>query len=1549
MRQSPVLSSVVLAVAFAGAWAAPSDDKAAAPGAEPKVSYLREVRPILAQYCFECHGPDEATREEDLRLDLREHAFEARGSKAVIAPGAPERSLAWLRMTSDNPSKRMPPAEQAKQPSKAEIETLRLWIEQGANWEDHWAFVPPVKAAAPKVNNAAWVRDPLDAFVLAQLERAKLAPASEASREAWLRRASFDLTGLPPTPAEVDAFLADSRPDAYEREADRLLASPRYGERMAQEWLDLARYADTSGYQNDTPRSIWKWREWVIEAFNSNLPYDRFTIEQLAGDLLPNATIAQKIATGFNRNHPTNSEAGEEEDEYRSAYVIDRVNTTATAFMGLTLACTQCHDHKYDPLSQRDYYAFYSFFNNIKERDSDGRARPVLAAANPDQVPRLEDLKRRIEVVKTRLEQDDPLADVGQREWEQRTVASLGAPVEWTTLESAGLLARNGSLLRTLEDGSILSGGLAPVKDTYDVMLRPGKRRITAVRLEVLPDPSQPLGALGRASDGRFILSALELRNSTLSESEEPPLVYITSAQADLNQKPKEDPAGYDMMPGSIEGAIVVEPVGAEGKGGGFGRYFGRGWSIVDDERKLPHEAVLLPMDTLETNEASVLRLSLHHTSSSKFKSLIGRFRISVTDDERLRAQLLPLTPKLWSSIGPFGAADAESAYKTAFAVEKDLGAKPLDLKKSYDKVVYEPKPAEGGEKPASKGEGGDKSGGKGAEQQVAKGEAKPAEKAAEKSAEKPAEKSSEKVAEKPDAAAPKEDAPAGIAKADGKPEQDKSADGKPVEGKAGDAQLAAAKSEGGKSAEGKSTDGKPDEAKSAEAKPAAEKPGEAKAVAEPKPPVEKVEWTEHRTWRDGDAAKLEGANVAWYATRKVHSTHARTAFVELDGPAGMKLWINGELAHSTAPPPTPAPEAKPAEKPGENDGAKPGEAKGKDGASKEKEDDPIDESDSQAEEEFDFKFGGEPSTSAQRFRIGLREGVNELVVKLVFAGDARRGEGRGRRGGGGGGSFTFKITPEGDDLLSYEVVQALRKEAQAALEPAPVAPKPDAPTASAPVASEPTPAAPIAAQVPSTQPVVASPTTESAVKGPNVGRVVEARAGDEPAAQPTNSAAFLEDKKVSKVGELAAPLATGEEANLLTPSERRRKVLREHYRTKLDPIGRVLADELAKLKQEERDLKRRVPSTLVMEELDKPRQAYVFVRGLYKNRGENVAPATPAVLPPMDPELPRNRLGLARWLVNGQHPLTARVFVNRIWQQYFGTGLVRSAEDFGVRSELPSHPELLDLLAVEFVEGGWDMKKLHKRIVLSATYRQDSSISAEKLEKDPENRLFSRGPRLRLSAEMVRDNALSVSGLLHEKLGGPSVKPRQPKNAWKTVEGNFASNYSRHGDERQYRRGLYVYWKRGSPYPSMLNFDAVKRDACTVSRATTTTPLQALTLLNDPVYVESAKMLGSRLLSDRHALGRARDPKPEDQDRLRLAYGFRLCTSRAPSERELEILVELLGEQRTHFKANADEAKALLEVGDARVKDGIDALEAAAWANVGAALLNLDATLHRG
>jgi hypothetical protein len=366
------------------------------------------------------------------------------------------------------------------------------------------------------------------------------------------------------------------------------------------------------------------------------------------------------------------------------------------------------------------------------------------------------------------------------------------------------------------------------------------------------------------------------------------------------------------------------------------------------------------------------------------------------------------------------------------------------------------------------------------------------------------------------------------------------------------------------------------------------------------------------------------------------------------------------------------------------------------------------------------------------------------------------------------------------------------------------------------------------------------------------------------------------------------------------------------------------------------------------MEELAKPRQAYIFKRGLYKNRGENVDPATPAVLPPMAKGAPRNRLGLAEWLVSGRHPLTARVLVNRIWKQYFGAGLVRTAEDFGTRGELPTHPELLDYLATELVDGKWDLKKLHKRIVLSATYRQASTTSKDRRDRDPENRLLARGPRLRLSAEMVRDNALAVSGLLVEKVGGESVKPPQPANAWKTVESFMPDGYRRDRGERQYRRALYVYWKRESPYPSMLNFDAVKRDSCTVTRPATTTPLQALTLLNDPVYVECARMLGQRMLKDREAVRRARDLKKPEEDARRLAYGFRLCTSRLPTEPELQVLRKLLDDQRAHFKGDVPEARKLLAVGDAKVDEALDPAEAAAWACVGGALLNLDATIHR-
>ncbi len=1466
---APLLAILALAPGRERSGGAFGDDRparAAGAGAGDRtVSYLKEVRPILSQHCFQCHGPDEAARKGKLRLDLKDHVFAEREGRPIIAPGDPEGSLAWERITAEDEGERMPPKGKAEPLTDKQIATLKNWIEQGARWEDHWAFLPPRKPAIPEVSNKAWVRDPLDAFVLARLDREHLKPEAEATREAWLRRASFDLTGLPPTPAELDEFLRDKRSDAYETQVDRLLKSQRYGERQAQEWLDLARYADTSGYQNDMPREIWKWREWVINAFNANMPFDRFAIEQLAGDLLPGATLDQKVATGFNRNHPTNSEAGEEEDEYRSAYVIDRVNTTATAFLGVTLACAQCHDHKYDPFSQRDYYAFYAFFNNIKERDSEfGNPRPTIPVPSPAQEPRLADLKARIDTLKQRLERDDPLMDAAQKEWERRTLDRLGKPIEWTTAPLSGMLSRAGSQLKPLADGSILSTGPAPVKDTYDIMLLPGKKRIGALRLELLPDDGAPGKGLGRASDGRFTLSAIEIRNTTVSESQDPPLVYVSRAEADINQKPKEEPTTNEMfdMPGPIESAIVVEPVGGASGGHGYG-----GWSIVGDERKKPHEAIVLPLEPIATNEASVLRISLHQASAAKFKSLIGRFRISYTEDERIRELMLPAQAKLWSSIGPFPAPDVAAAYATAFEPEKDIKAEPLDLKKSYAKVVLPPPGQDGPGKPAS-----------------AAAPAKPAEDKA--------------LAKKDDAKPDKPGAGAGEA-----PKPDQAVKPSPAGSKEAKGNAAAPAEKPGTATTKESKDQAKPEAAKAEAK-------EPPKAATPRPKPEKITWTEQRTWRDGTPARLQGANAVYYLTRKIVSTRPRTAVVQLGGPAGFRMWINGELAQTSPPPPPAAP-------PKGADAKPPGPANAP--AAKDEEKDEDDKPEPPApeinDETADGMMGRGPNQRGKKFRIGLRRGENEIIVKVVLAGGAGTGgpRGPGAGGGPGGGSFTFELTPEGDDVLTHEVATALRLEAQ----------KPAAEVCPAAIASASTPDKP-ASWAASHTAAGKSPGSH----GPDTRR-------DAP-------------KKVSLVGEKSAPLHSPEEENKLSPSERRKKVLREYYRSHLDPVGRIVAEELDKLKDEEKLVKRRLPQTLVMEELEKPRQAYIFKRGLYKNRGENVDPATPAVLPPLDKGAPRNRLGLARWLVSGRHPLTARVLVNRIWKQYFGAGIVRTAEDFGTRGELPTHPELLDYLATELVDSKWDLKKLHKRIVLSATYRQASATSAHKRERDPENRLLARAPRLRLSAEMVRDNALAVSGLLVEKIGGESIKPVQPKNAWKTVEGFGSNPYRRDRGEKQYRRALYVYWKRESPYPSMVNFDAVKRDSCTVTRATTTTPVQALTLLNDPVYVECAKMLGQRMLKDREALRRTRDLKKPEEDAKRLAYGFRLCTARLPGEEEARILRTLLDDQRAHFKADVAAAKKLLAVGDARVDEALDPAEAAAWASVASALLNLDATIHR-
>jgi len=1419
------------------------------------VDFLRDVRPILAQHCYECHGPDGEQRKGDLRLDVKHEAFAKYEDYAIIVPGKADESELMLRILTDEPDDVMPPPKADDKLKPAEIEILRKWINEGANWQEHWAFVAPTRPAVPPVQDAAWGKNDIDAFILAQLEKKGLRPSGEATRQAWLRRVTFDLIGLPPTPKELDTFVRDTSVDAYKKVVDRLLADERYGERMASDWLDAARYADSSGYQRDRSRQAWKWRDWVINALNTNMPFDQFTIEQLAGDLLDNATLDQKIATGFNRNHPVNTEAGEELDEYRSAYVIDRVHTTATTWLGLTVACAQCHDHKYDPISQKEFYSFYGFFNSIKEKDSArGRnPKPAIAAPGPGDLAKLRDMEHRIAMLKQRLEQDDPVTDIFQTKWEEKTRERLGAPIKWTVLKPTEFMARYGSRLKLQEDGSVLATGPTPSRDTYDLVYSPGKRKIEALRIEVLPDESLPEGASGRADDGRFILSKLSSHLTSVSDSKDPPLIAYAAAMADINQERDRDEHYLTAInPGSFEASIAIES--STGSSGG-GRRSSGGWSIAGDERKQTREAVLVPHETLKSNAMSILRLQLEHNSRSKFKSLIGRFRISITEDPRIREHLVPLAKSNWRTIGPFPAKSTAEAFATAFGPEKHL--KKAQWKKKHSQPIVPTTPKPSSKSPSSKGSSSKGPSSKG-----------------------PSSKSSAKPSS-----------------SKSKPESSKSA--KPEGGKPGSSKTGGSKSGGKGSKFGKAGMsgkgmGKPDAKGSPVAKldatkkesPKTSKKEEKADPPKPKPRPKRIAWAEQRSWRDGRSQSISvtGPAAATYISRKIETKTARTARITLRGGVGAKVWVNGESVASFTPEEKPTPKAPtPSPMPGGFDPAN------------------FDPNavDPAVFQMFSQSRRGRSTAKEHELHIGLKKGENFLVIKLIGKGSSsspsRRGGSssspqsssmsRSRRSSGT--TFTFTITPEGDDVIDYETLLAVRT-----------------------------------------------------------------RQNDKPTAVAIDAAGL---KKATQLK------PKSEKKKKLTPAERRAKVTRKWYRSNIDVAGKVLAGELRKVERDKSAFESKLPSAMVMEELDEPRVTDVFIRGDYRKRGEKVAVGTPSMLPPMPKGLPKNRLGLAKWLVSGTHPLTARVTVNRAWQQFFGRGIVSTAEDFGIRGAQPTHPKLLDYLATEFVASKWNLKKLHRSIVLSAAYRQNAFASKEALAKDPNNTMIARGPHQRLSAEMVRDQAMAVSGLLKQKIGGESVRPFQPEGLWRATLGSGRWAESK-GDDK-YRRGLYVYWKRGVPYPSFMAFDASKRETCTVTRTSTTTPLQALVTLNDPVYAEAGRHLGQRLLKE-----------GGKDDKSRIAYGFKLVASRNPEVREVELLNKLLGQLRKEYEGDETAAKKVLGLikekkpsssrsrGRSRTptkapepppkkkgKNEPKPAEAAAWAQMGCTLLNLEAAIRRG
>ncbi len=1039
--------------------------------AEAPVDFSRDILPILSDKCYHCHGPDEQARKAELRFDTKAGAFRVQDGSAVIVPGKSADSELIVRVTSTDPEEVMPPKSANRDLSPQQIELLKRWIDQGAKWGTHWAFVPPQRAALPEVKQTDWVRNGIDRFILQKLEQQGLQPAAAANKTTLIRRLTFDLTGLPPTLPEIDAFLADELPQAYERLVDRLLDSPRFGERMAVEWLDIARYADTHGYQMDRFRPVWPYRDWVIQAFNQNLPFDQFLTWQLAGDLLPQPTKNQRLATAFNRLHMQNEEGGVVEEEFRVAYVTDRVNTMGTAFLGLTFECCRCHDHKYDPLSQKDFYSLFSFFQNI---DESGQTS-YFTAAMPVPTLLLSD-----EATDDRLASLEQQIAAQRQKVNEQQAAALPAFQTW-------LAAR-----------------------------------------EPTPPALSPVAAFQFES-----LEAAKVENAV-------------------------DPA----KPGkAVESPLLID--GKVGKA-----------------------------------------LALSGENGATFSG-IGHF-----------TRVDPFSLSLWLKT-PTHAPRMVVAHHSRAPI--DAGSRGYELLLEQGHVAV------------------------------------------------------------------------GL----------------------------------------------------------------------------------HHMW-PGNSLKVKTKSTvpidAW--------THVTLTYDGSSQAAGLGIYLNGERAELEVI---------------------------RDGLNK------------------DITYGGEPDLA-----IGYRFRDNGFK---------------------GGAVDEFQVFNR--ELTSLEIQRL-------------------------------------------------------------AGRT------------------DFETAWMTAADQLNAAQRQG---------------LLDYYLAQVSPTVKIARDALHALRGEHNTLVNPIPEIMVMKELPQAKPAFLLKRGAYDAPGEPVVANTPAALPAFPEHQPRNRLGLAKWLLDPRHPLTARVTVNRYWQLLFGLGLVETSDNFGSQGAQPTHPELLDWLALEFAEGSppgtpnpqsrWDVKQFLKLIVMSATYQQSSRATAALHAHDPSNHWLARGPAKKLTAEMLRDSALLTSGLLVEKAGGPSVKPYQPPGLWLIAMGQ--PNYDQgHGDDL-HRRSLYTFWKRTVPHPAMVTFDAAERNVCIAKRQSTSTPLQALALLNDVQIVESARFAAQRMLQSGGST-----------DEARVGWLFRTIIGRPSTEKETTILVQLLKEQRDLFAAKRAEATKLLTVGETKNDPKIDVVELAAGTVLAEAILNLDEAVMR-
>lgn len=1026
------------------------------------IDFSRDVLPILSDACFNCHGPDEKGRKADLRLDTKEGAFRTVDGITVVAPGDLEKSELALRISSTDRDEMMPPPDAKRTLTEAERTTLRQWVAEGAPWGQHWAFTPVASTAGSDRK----LREVIDEGVAVRLAQEGLEASPAASPERLLRRVTLDLTGLPPAPAELDAFLQAPSDAAYEQAVDRLLASPRFGERLATEWLDVARFADTHGYQMDRPRAMWPWRDWVIQAFNENLPYDQFITWQVAGDLLPNPTKDQRLATAFNRLHCQNEEGGIVEEEYRVAYVVDRVNTFGTAFLGLTLDCARCHDHRYDPITQRDYYALFSFFQNIDEAGqttyfTNAMPVPTLLLSSDAQDQELEKLRAGIASA-------DQACTTAEREAEP-------AFTEW-------LKARAPDAIPALPQPA----------GHYDFAAREGA---------TVPNRANPE------------LPARVVENPAL-ESE-----------------------------GEISGAVLDGENGFTFPGVG---HFSRSDSFT---------------------------LALH-----------------------LRAPAAP----------------AERAVVLHHSkAPVDAGSRGYELLLENGRVAV------------------------GLHHMW---------------------------------------------------------------------------------------------------------PGNALKVR-----------TNHR---------LKPGQWARVAVTYDGSSRARGVRIYIDGKECSVEVIRDHLVK-------------------------------------------------------DITYGGgEPDLAiGHRFRdSGFKGGA---VARLRV--------------------FSTALTDlEIQAIAGQEELQRLH----------------------------------------------------------------------------------------------ALPVAS--------LSQQERAGLFEYFLARVDPASKAAHENLARARDALRRYVEPIPEAMVMQELPTPKPAFILQRGAYDSHGPEVTADTPGAFLPFPADAPRNRLGLARWLLDPANPLTARVAVNRFWQMMFGRGLVETSDNFGLQGTSPTHPAILDALAAGFIQDGWNVKAVLKEIALSRTYRQASTAPPELLARDPENLLLARGPARRLSAEMLRDQALAIGGLLTEKIGGPSVKPYQPAGLWEEIAmGKPKYEQSRGAD--LYRRSLYTFWKRTVPPPAMVTFDAAERSLCSVRRQTTSTPLQALALLNDVQIVEAARAAAERIL---------KAPAAGDSERVRAL--FRSITSRWPSAAETDVLNRLLAEQRQLFEADEATARQLLANGESPPDPALPPAQLAAATVLAQAILNHDEAVMR-